>query len=101
MFRVFARINLVMYSIGESALVIQGETGMHSLCYHHFEPHFEKLKLCIIHTDDSYNCRSLRIRSADCFFFLQDACLNFSGIREAVRLALQYLIEGGIGAVWI
>ena len=72
--RAFVKINLVMYGIGESALVIQGKNGNAwiylSLCaYHHFEPHLEKLELYIIHRDASYNYRYLRIRDADCFFY--------------------------------
>ena len=72
--RVFVKINLVMYGIGESALVIQGETAMNkiylSLCaYHHFEPHPEKLKLYIICSDDSYDYRYLRILGCGPFLF--------------------------------
>ena len=103
--RVFVKINLVMYGIGESALVIQGKNGdawiyLSLYANHHFEPHLEKLELYIIHRDASYNYKYLRIRDADCFF-LQDTCLNFPGL-ETVALGVAISIrKSGIGVVRI
>ena len=73
--RVFVKIDLVIYGIREGALVIQEETGIHRIylslyANHHFEPHLEKFKLYIFRHDASYNYRYLNIMRCELFFFV-------------------------------